>query len=145
VALKAHIGLNVTDLQRSLSFYRVLFGAEPHKVKPDYAKFDLEDPVLNFSITQSPNAQRAGGHFGIQVATTEEVAAAAKRLAEAGLATYEEMGTTCCYALQDKVWATDPDGNKWEFFVVQADSDSFYELTPVRASGLNCAASPCCA
>src|SRR5581483_1729105 len=107
MALEAHIGLNVTDLERSLDFYRVLFGADPCKVKPDYAKFDLDDPALNFSITQSPNAQRAGGHFGIQVATTREVADAAKRLAEAGLATYEEMGTTCCYALQDKVWATE--------------------------------------
>jgi catechol 2,3-dioxygenase-like lactoylglutathione lyase family enzyme len=145
MALKAHIGLNVSDLDRSLSFYRTLFGAEPYKVKPDYAKFDLEDPALNFSISQSPSAGRAGGHFGIQVASTQEVADAAKRLAEAGLATYEEMGTTCCYALQDKVWATDPDGNKWEFFVVQADSESFRELIPVETSGLNCAASPCCA
>jgi catechol 2,3-dioxygenase-like lactoylglutathione lyase family enzyme len=88
VALKAHIGLNVSDLERSLSFYRTLFGAEPYKVKPDYAKFDLEDPALNFSISQSPSARPAGGHFGIQVASTQEVADAAKRLADAGLATY---------------------------------------------------------
>lgn len=144
MAIKAHVGLNVQDVEQSVRFYRSLFGAEPVKLKPDYAKFDLVDPALNFSLAEAPGAGRSGGHFGIQVASTEEVAAVAKRLAEAGLTTYEEMGTTCCYALQDKVWATDPDGNKWEFFVVQADSDSFFELAPA-ADGLNCAASPCCA
>jgi catechol 2,3-dioxygenase-like lactoylglutathione lyase family enzyme len=137
MTLKAHIGLHVRSVDESLRFYRAFFCEEPVKVMPGYAKFDLADPVLNFSLTESSLAAASPGHFGIQVTTTLEVAAAAKRLADAGLATYEEMGTTCCYALQDKVWSTDPDGNRWEVFVVQADSQTEGEFTPVVDA-------PCC-
>nr|AIA09488.1 MAs(III) demethylase [Bacillus sp. MD1] len=114
----AHVGLNVTNLEKSIEFYSKLFGAEPVKVKPDYAKFLLESPGLNFTLNlrDEVNGNQVG-HFGIQVESTEEVVAHKNRLAENGiLSQYDEINTTCCYALQDKFWIHDPDGNEWEFF-----------------------------
>ncbi|MGG0935486.1 ArsI/CadI family heavy metal resistance metalloenzyme [Brevibacillus centrosporus] len=121
----AHIGLNVTNLEKSIDFYSKLFGKEPVKVKPDYAKFLLETPGLNFTLNLRDDVSgNQVGHFGIQVASTEEVIAHKKRLEETGiLSQYDEMNTTCCYALQDKFWVHDPDGNEWEFFFTKADAD----------------------
>jgi len=121
----AHIGLNVSNLEKSIEFYRKLFGAEPVKVKPDYAKFLLETPGLNFTLNlRDEVGGNQVGHFGIQVESTEEVVAHKKRLEENGiLSQYDEMNTTCCYALQDKFWIHDPDGNEWEFFFTKADAD----------------------
>jgi len=119
----AHIGLNVTNVEKSLEFYKKLFGAEPVKVKTDYAKFLLETPGLNFTLNLRDEVSgNQVGHFGIQLESTEEVIAHKKRLEENGiLSHYDEMNTTCCYALQDKFWIQDPDGNEWEFFFTKAD------------------------
>ncbi len=121
----AHVGLNVTNLEKSIEFYRKLFGTEPVKVKPDYAKFLLESPGLNFTLNlRDEVGGNQVGHFGFQVASTEEVLAHKKRLEEAGvLSLYDEMNTICCYAWQDKFWVHDPDGNEWEFFFTKADVD----------------------
>jgi catechol 2,3-dioxygenase-like lactoylglutathione lyase family enzyme len=119
----AHVGLNVTNLEKSVGFYSKLFGTQPVKVKPDYAKFLLETPGLNFTLNlcDEVNGNQVG-HFGIQVESTEEVLAHKNRLAENGIHThFEEINTTCCYALQDKFWVHDPDGNEWEFFYTKAD------------------------
>jgi len=129
-AAKAHIALHVKDLVRSLDFYRKLFGAEPVKLRRDYAKFDLSEPALNFTLNQSPSGespaaprgeQRTLSHLGIQVGSTEEVLAMRERWGRAGLDTRDEMKTECCYARQDKTWVRDPDGNEWEVFVILQD------------------------
>ncbi len=145
--LKAHVAINASDLDRSIAFYRAFFGQEPAKVRTDYAKFEIADPPLNFTLNQAtpaderPNRHSAGAvnHLGIQVASTELVDSAARRLSEAGLLTREERDTDCCYALQDKVWAEDPDGHAWEIFVVkQADTGLKAE------SSTGCCDDSCC-
>ena len=119
----AHVGLNVTNLEKSIEFYSKVFGVEPVKVKPDYAKFLLQTPGLNFTLNLRDEVTgNQVGHFGIQVESTDEVSAHKNRLEANGIHTqYEEINTTCCYALQDKFWVLDPDGNEWEFFYTKAD------------------------
>jgi catechol 2,3-dioxygenase-like lactoylglutathione lyase family enzyme len=120
-SLKAHIALNVTHLERSIAFYQALFGIAPVKHKVDYAKFDLETPALNLTLNQATTVHPHGAlsHLGVQVDSTADVQAAIARFKAAGLDLLEEHNTNCCYALQDKVWVQDPDGNRWEIFVVK--------------------------
>jgi catechol 2,3-dioxygenase-like lactoylglutathione lyase family enzyme len=122
-ALKAHLALNVKDVERSLDFYRRLLGIEPSKVRTGYAKFDVRNPPLNLTLNQHAfNERGALSHLGIQVASTNDVLAVREKWTEAGLLTRDEMQTSCCYALQDKTWVRDPDGNEWEVFVVLEDN-----------------------
>ena len=122
-ALKAHLALNVTDVSRSLEFYRRLLGIEPSKVRTGYAKFDVQNPPLNLTLNESMVAGRGAlSHLGIQVSSTDDVLALREKWAAAGLLTRDEMQTDCCYALQDKIWVRDPDGNEWEAFVVLEDN-----------------------
>ena len=121
--LKPHLSLDVSDLEASTAFYGKLFGAEPLKRRPGYTKFDLASPALNLALVEHPPTGRNVNHFGIQVDSSDAVAAAQRRLQETGLLDLVEEGTTCCYAKQDKVWAVDPDGNRWEFFAVLEDAD----------------------
>ncbi len=127
-ALKPHVAINVNDFDTSLVFYKNFFGLEPVRVRDGYAKFDVEQPPLNFTINRRNYSDLGAlNHLGLQVSSTDDVLAAKERLMSAGLATFDEMNTNCCYARQDKIWATDPDGNRWEVFVVIAeekDSDS---------------------
>ncbi|MDZ8189656.1 MAG: ArsI/CadI family heavy metal resistance metalloenzyme [Nostoc sp. ChiSLP02] len=119
--LKTHVALNVTNIEKSVAFYRAMFGVEPIKYKVDYAKFDIANPALNLTLNLTNNVQPNGAlsHLGMQVESTQEVQAAIKRFTDAELALFTEDNTDCCYALQDKVWVTDPDGNRWEVFVVK--------------------------
>jgi catechol 2,3-dioxygenase-like lactoylglutathione lyase family enzyme len=122
--LRPHLALTVTDVERSIPFYRALFGVEPSKVKPGYAKFEVDEPALNFALNQGERESLgAFNHAGIQVASTDDVLAARLRLTRAGLAAFDEMDTTCCYARQDKIWVHDPDGIPWEVFVTHQDVD----------------------
>ena len=122
-ALKAHLALNVRDVELSTGFYSKLFGVEPSKVRKGYAKFNVENPPLNFTLNQVPFGERGAlSHLGIQVASTEDVLAVRERWQAAGLVPRDEMQTNCCYALQDKSWVQDPDGNEWEVFVVLEDN-----------------------
>jgi catechol 2,3-dioxygenase-like lactoylglutathione lyase family enzyme len=122
-ALKAHLALNVRNVQTSLEFYRKFLGIEPSKVRTGYAKFDVQNPPLNLTLNESSFHERGAlSHLGIQVASTADVLATRDRWASAGLHTREEMGTNCCYATQDKAWVSDPDGNEWEVFVVLKDN-----------------------
>ena len=137
-AAKIHISLNVSNIERSVAFYEGFFGTPAHKRRPDYANFDLSSPPLKLalqekltpaeaissgqgSLSAAPVSLGALNHLGIQVATREEVNAARQRLIDAGLATFDEGDTECCYARQDKVWAHDPDGNGWEVYVLLDD------------------------
>ncbi|MEP6850763.1 MAG: ArsI/CadI family heavy metal resistance metalloenzyme [Acidobacteriota bacterium] len=121
--LKAHLALNVRDVERSIDFYRGMLGIEPSKIRTGYAKFDLQNPPLNLTLNQVPfNDRGALSHLGIQVASTDDVVATRKTWEEKGLIPRDEMQTTCCYALQDKAWVNDPDGNEWEVFVVLEDN-----------------------
>lgn len=121
--LKAHLALNVRDVERSTDFYRSLFGIEPSKVRRGYAKFDVANPPLNLTLNQIEFGDRGAlSHLGIQVATSEEVNSVRNTWQEKGLIPRDEMQTTCCYALQDKAWVNDPDGNEWEVFVVLEDN-----------------------
>lgn len=122
-ALKAHLALNVRDLDTSLEFYRKMLGIEPSKVRAGYAKFDVQNPPLNLTLNQHAFGERGAlSHLGIQVASTGDVLATRERWADAGLITRDEMQTDCCYAIQDKTWVHDPDGNEWEVFVVLEDN-----------------------
>lgn len=118
---KTHVALRVADVEKSVTFYQAMFGVAPVKHKVGYAKFDLQNPALNLTLNQAQTIQPQGtlSHLGVQVSSTEDVQAAIQRFAEAGLSLFEEKHTDCCYALQDKVWVTDPDGNRWEVFVVK--------------------------
>lgn len=141
---KTHVALKVTDLDRSIAFYQALFDLAPVKHKPDYAKFDIENPGLNLTLNVSDSIDVHGSlsHLGIQVDSTEAVQDAIARLQSAGLVTVEEHNTDCCYALQDKVWASDPDGNRWEIFVVKvADTAPEKNITLGTAQ----AKATCCA
>jgi catechol 2,3-dioxygenase-like lactoylglutathione lyase family enzyme len=123
--LRPHLALTVSDVEGSLPFYRALFGTEPAKVRPGYAKFELDEPALNFTLNEGERTEGLGAfnHAGIQVSSTDEVLMTRMRLQRDGLATFDEMDTTCCYARQDKIWVTAPDGESWEVFVTHADAE----------------------
>ncbi|HEY3040655.1 MAG TPA: ArsI/CadI family heavy metal resistance metalloenzyme [Pyrinomonadaceae bacterium] len=122
-ALKAHLALNVHSVERSLEFYQKMLGIEPSKVRTGYAKFDVHNPPLNLTLNEHPFGERGAlSHLGIQVASTDDVLVIRERWAEVGLIIRDEMQTSCCYALQDKAWVRDPDGNEWEVFVVLEDN-----------------------
>ena len=140
IALKAHVSIHVNQLEPSLEFYRKLFGIEPCKVRRGYAKFDVQNPPLNFTLNEG-HSTGAGAlsHMGIQVGSTEDVLAIRQRWMESGLITRDEMQTDCCYATQDKTWVRDPDGNEWEVFVVLKDN------LPETDFQEACCAPTCCA
>ncbi len=122
-ALKAHLALNVHNVEQSIEFYQQMLGIQPSKVRPGYAKFDVQNPPLNLTLNQVAfNERGALSHLGIQVASTEDVLAMRQKWAGVGLVTRDEMQTNCCYATQDKTWVRDPDGNEWEVFVVLQDN-----------------------
>jgi len=121
--LKAHVALNVRNVEESISFYRKMLGIDPSKVRTGYAKFDVQQPPLNLTLNQNSFGEKGAlSHLGIQVASTEDVMEMRRRWENIGLVTRDEMQTSCCYALQDKSWVRDPDGNEWEVFVVLEDN-----------------------
>jgi len=148
--LRPHLALTVSSVERSTSFYEALFGTAPTKVKPGYAKFEVAEPALNFTLNEGERGDGLGAfnHAGIQVASTDDVLAARLRLQKAGLATFDEMDTTCCYARQDKIWVHDPDGTPWEVFATHEDSEDFGDggraEAEVAAAAVGAGASPCC-
>jgi catechol 2,3-dioxygenase-like lactoylglutathione lyase family enzyme len=123
MALKAHLSLNVNSVEQSVSFYRKMLGIEPSKIRTGYARFDVQNPPLSLALNEAPTKGRGAlSHLGIQVASTADVLATRQKWNDAGLITHDEMQTACCYALQDKTWVSDPDGNEWEVFVVLEDN-----------------------
>jgi catechol 2,3-dioxygenase-like lactoylglutathione lyase family enzyme len=138
--LRPHLALTVNDVEGALPFYRALFGTEPAKVRPGYAKFELVEPALNFTLNEGERGDGLGAlnHAGIQVSSTDEVLMTRMRLQQEGLATFDEMDTTCCYARQDKIWVTAPDGESWEVFVTHEDSEEHGSTASAEV------APPCC-
>ncbi len=140
-ALKAHVAIHVKDVAASIGFYRKLFGMEPCKVRTGYAKFDVANPPLNFTLNEGAVADQSGlSHLGIQVETTADVLAVRQNWQDRGLVPRDEMKTECCYALQDKAWVRDPDGNEWEVFAVLKDN-----LPEKPMAEKSCCAPDCCA
>lgn len=133
--MRPHLSLDVRNVAASVEFYRKVFGVPPQKRTGDYAKFDLHEPALNLSLVSSTGRISAVDHLGVEVGTTEDVARWKERLQAAGILEKVEANVACCFARQDKLWVTDPDGNAWEIFTV-------HEQLPVDGPLV---ASGCCA
>lgn len=118
---RLQLALNVSDLDAAVDFYSRLFVTRPAKRRPGYANFAVADPPLKLVLFQNDAAEGRLNHLGVEVDSTDEVGAAHKRLSDQGLGTATEDGVTCCYAVQDKVWVNDPDGESWEIYAVLAD------------------------
>ncbi|WP_327063761.1 VOC family protein [Kitasatospora purpeofusca] len=122
---RIQLALRVADLEGSIAFYSRLFDTEPAKRRPGYANFAITTPPLKLVLIEGPGGEDTRlDHLGIEVGSTEEVSATATRLKDAGLATFEENDTSCCYALQDKVWVHGPGSEPWEVHVVKGDADA---------------------
>ena len=141
---RVQLALNVSDVDAAVAFYSKLFQAEPTKRRPGYANFAIADPPLKLVLLESADASARGSgtvgalnHLGVEVGSTDDVGAATARLADAGLSTSAEDNTTCCYAVQDKVWVTDPDGAPWEVYTVLADAPAEV-TTPGRGGDSAC-------
>jgi catechol 2,3-dioxygenase-like lactoylglutathione lyase family enzyme len=135
---RVQLALNVSDLEASVAFYSAMFGVQPHKRRPGYANFAIAEPPLKLVLIETSEATRGSGtagalnHLGVEVGSTDDVAAARARFTEAGLAAFDENDTTCCYALQDKVWVHDPAGAPWEVYTVKDDNPA--DARPATAS-----------
>lgn len=139
---RVQLALNVSHLDDAIEFYSKLFGEAPAKRRAGYANFAVADPPLKLVLIETPDARHDGvagamNHLGVEVPSRREVRDATTRLRAAGLATTIEEQTTCCFAVQDKVWVTDPDGAPWEIYTVLADAPADSEL----AGGGDCCAS----
>jgi len=122
---RVQLALNVDNLDEAVTFYSKLFGAEPAKLKPGYANFALTEPPLKLVLLENPGNGGTINHLGVEVDSSETVHSEIARLTGEGLFTDEEIGTTCCFATQDKVWVTGPGGERWEVYTVLADSETF--------------------
>ncbi len=129
---RVQLALNVTDLEAAVAFYTKLFDTEPAKRRPGYANFAIADPPLKLVLLQAGGGGGTINHLGVEVESTEAVAAAQRRLAGEGLATAVEDRVTCCFAVQDKVWVDDPDGAPWEVYTVLADAEQAPSCAPLR-------------
>jgi catechol 2,3-dioxygenase-like lactoylglutathione lyase family enzyme len=124
---RVQLALNVSDIDAAVAFYTKLFGTAPRKRQPGYANFTIAEPPLKLVLMESSTARGMGvvgalNHLGVEVATVAEVEEAVDRFAREGLAAEVHPATTCCYAVQSKVWTNDPDGAPWEFYTVVADA-----------------------
>ncbi|MDH6247146.1 ArsI/CadI family heavy metal resistance metalloenzyme [Mycobacterium sp. OTB74] len=155
------LALNVDNLGEAVAFYSKLFNTKPAKIKDGYANFAVANPPLKLVLLENPGKGGTINHLGVEVESSDTVHAEITRLTDEGMFTEEEIGTTCCFATQDKVWVTGPSGEKWEIYTVLADSETFGtspELFAVdKSGGCSChnsdetvgdspaeSASPCC-
>lgn len=136
---RVQLALDVDDLAAAIIFYTKLFGTEPAKVRDGYANFAIANPPLKLVLIENPGHGGGLNHLGVEVETSAEVSSATERLRAEGLLTDVEENTTCCYAVQDKVWVHGPDGEPWEVYTVLADAPTFHEV-PVAAVPADCCA-----
>lgn len=122
---RAQLALNVDDLDEAVAFYSRLFNTAPTKIKPGYANFAVAEPPLKLVLIENPGHGGTLNHLGVEVESSDAVRAEIARLTDEGMFTEEEIGTTCCFATQDKVWVTGPAGERWEVYTVLADSETF--------------------
>ncbi len=137
---RAQLALNVDDLDEAIAFYSTLFKTSPAKVKQGYANFAVADPPLKLVLIENPGHGGTLNHLGVEVESSAAVHAEITRLTGEGMFTEEQLGTTCCFATQDKVWVTGPAGEKWEVYTVLADSETFGE----SPDGVAAPARSCC-
>ena len=141
---RVQLALNVDNLAEGVAFYSKLFNTQPAKLKEGYANFAVAEPPLKLVLIENPGHGGTINHLGVEVESSDKVHAEIGRLAGEGMFTEEELGTTCCFATQDKVWVTGPGGEKWEVYTVLADSETFgtsSELISADPSGgCSCAA-----
>lgn len=140
---RLHVHVSVDDLAQSVRFYSTLFAAQPTVTKPDYAKWMLEDPRVNFAIS-TRNGQKGLDHFGIQVETTDELQDVYARLQQADRPVLQEGATTCCYAQSEKSWIADPQGLAWETFLTRGESTVYGDSIDLGRVRTVAAASACC-
>lgn len=141
-----HVHVGVANLDQSIAFYAGLFGAQPSVTMPDYAKWMLEDPRVNFAISQKCGATKGVEHLGLQVEDQDELAEVYGRLQRADAPVLEEGATTCCYARSEKSWIADPDGVVWEAFLTNGDSTDYGAVPDFAAlSSDSASANACCA
>lgn len=131
---RVQLALNVSDIDAAVEFYSKLFNAEPAKRRPGYANFAIVEPPLKLVLIESADVRGEGpagalNHLGVEVESTDAVSAATRQFTDAGLDTLEQEATTCCYAVQDKVWVSDPDGAPWEVYTVLADAPADSRLS----------------
>jgi catechol 2,3-dioxygenase-like lactoylglutathione lyase family enzyme len=139
---RVQLALRVSDLEGSIAFYRSLFGVEPAKRRPGYANFAITEPPLKLVLIEGePEQPTVMDHLGVEVETPAEVDAATERLSDLGLFTQVENDTTCCYALQDKVWVRGPGREPWEVYTVKADAA---DATSIHPDGITPAATGAC-
>jgi catechol 2,3-dioxygenase-like lactoylglutathione lyase family enzyme len=144
---RIQLALNVDDLGAAITFYSKLFGAEPAKVREGYANFAIAEPPLKLVLIENHGQGGTLNHLGVEVASSDEVGEAIERLRAEGLLTDVEENTTCCYAVQDKVWVHGPDGEPWEVYTVLADAPVMRPIPVTVATPEACcapAASTCC-
>jgi catechol 2,3-dioxygenase-like lactoylglutathione lyase family enzyme len=141
-----HVHLGVENLDASIRFYTTLFAAEPTVVKPDYAKWMLDDPRVNFAISSNGHAARGIEHIGIQAESPVELVEVYARLKSADRPVLEEGATTCCYAKSEKSWITDPDGIVWETFLTNGEATVYGDNAPIDTfASANAVTGSCCA
>ena len=141
-----HVHVGVTDLDRSIAFYSALFGAQPTVAKPDYAKWMLDDPRINFAISHRDGDAKGIEHIGLQVEDKAELSEVYARFEAADSPVFEEGATTCCYAQSEKSWTADPDGVLWEAFLTEGDSTTYgHKIDLASLASANAATGACCA
>ena len=143
---RVQLALRVADLERSVLFYSKLFGVEPAKRRPGYANFAIAEPPLKLVLLEGAEDGQPTvmDHLGVEVESTGEVDGATQRLKDAGLATFSEADTDCCYAVQDKVWVTGPGQEPWEVYVVKRDGTSLENRQAECCTGEGCTSECCC-
>ena len=139
---RIQLALNVDDLDAAIAFYSTLFNTGPAKVKPGYANFAIDEPPLKLVLLENPGQGGTLNHLGVEVTSSEQVHDEIARLTEAGMFTEEEIGSTCCFATQDKVWVSGPGGERWEVYTKLADSETFFGDLPVVEEAGCCGGAP---
>ena len=135
---RVQLAINVPNLNEAVEFYSRLFATSPHKQRPGYANFEIDEPPLKLVLVESDSANQLN-HLGVEVESTAEVAVARQRLAAAGMATVEEDRVVCCHAEQDKVWVSAPDGVRWEVYTI---TDDLPEGEKVQKTDEGCCQTP---
>ena len=135
--MRLQLALNVRDLNEAIEYYSKLFNDVPHKVRPGYANFALDEPPLKLVLFENPGAAERLNHLGVEVFTREDLSEAARRLEETGMIDKSEPGSTCCHATQDKIWSREPQGLNWEWYRITDDA-------PQASSAPESRAGACC-